>query len=98
MFNLQMVIEFLTKLNASVTAVDNFDSELEEIKGRLHNLESNGDIKQAVEDVLADKDYLDAYEVNDKIEDGVAIAVDGIDWNDKVRESCQELSWSVRVD
>ena len=111
MFNLQMVIEFLQKLNALVTSVDNLDNELEDIKSRLHNLETGHSaptlLREGVEAILDGKDFAENWEFDDKICDAltdldidnkVEDAIHNTDWNDKVHDACQSFSWSINID
>ena len=110
MFNLQMVIEFLQKLNALVTSVDNLDNELEDIKSRLHNLETGHSaptlLREGVEAILDGKDFAENWEVDDKICDAltdldidnkVEEAISNVDIDDKVEDAIHNTDWNDKV-
>lgn len=122
MFSLKQVIEFLTKLSASIETTESLSDEHEDIVGRLHNLETEASrlrmrvidlennksdehgeddalvtrkwVKDYVEREIDGADYVDSYDVMDKIHD----AVQEMDVDDHISDGLRNFDFSSDIE
>lgn len=98
MDTLKQVSEALKALATALESVQAFESRLEDLYSRQEDSVSQDDLTSEVESVLDGRDYLDAYEVEDKISDAISIAVDDLDIADEAKNAVRSLNFTVKID